>query len=79
MQKDRFKYFVAGMMMLCFVIVVHALAYRSIPEANKDIFVHTIGIIEGAILTIVTYYFGSSSGSAEKNTIISNMKSKDQP
>jgi len=78
MRKDKFKYVVAGTVLFCFLLIVHALTYRSIPDVNKEIFVHTIGLVEGAVLTIVTYYFGSSSSSADKNEIISNLKSKNQ-
>lgn len=77
MQKDKFKYVVAGTVLLCFVLIVHALGYRTIPASNKEVFVHTIGLVEGAIITIVSYYFGSSSSSAEKNEIINNLKSKE--
>lgn len=74
--ESRFKYIVAGVVLLVFVMVVHSLSYRAIPEANKEIFIHTTGIIEGAVIAIVTYYFGSSSGSKEKSETIAKALDK---
>jgi hypothetical protein len=70
-KEDRFKYVVAGVVLLVFIMVVYALAFKAIPETNKEIFIHTTGIIEGAVIAIVGYYFGSSSGSKAKSDTIS--------
>jgi len=44
-----------------FVFIVIALTYIEIPERNKEIFIHLIGIIEGAFVgNLCAYYFGSS-------------------
>jgi len=34
--------------------------YLSIPESNKEVWIHTIGIIEGVVLSIFGYFYGSS-------------------
>jgi hypothetical protein len=70
MNKDKFKYVVGSVMLLAFLVIVHALSYRIIPEANRDILIHTIGIIEGGVMMQMNFYFGSSSGSQAKTEII---------
>jgi hypothetical protein len=43
-----------------FVFIVYAIVYLQIPEQNKDVWIHLIGISEGVVLSIFGYYFGSS-------------------
>jgi hypothetical protein len=79
--KDKnglFKYIVGGTILLAFLIIVYALAFKSIAESNKDIFIHTIGIVEGAVITMVGYYFGTSSGSKEKSEVIAEALKTEQ-
>jgi len=42
-----------------FVFVVIFLAYRTVPKENRELFLHTVGIIEGVVISIFMYYFGS--------------------
>jgi hypothetical protein len=62
---DIIKTFSAGTIMLALLLIVHALIYETIPEANKEALIHVLGIIEGGMIAIVSFYFGSSK-SAEK-------------
>ncbi|MFN7318715.1 MAG: hypothetical protein ACK5S6_04300 [bacterium] len=48
-----------------FVFIVYAIVYLDIPEKNKELFIHLIGIAEGVVLSIFGYYFGSA---VKKNT-----------
>lgn len=43
-----------------FVFIVYAIVYLDIPEENKELFIHLIGIAEGVVLSIFGYYFGSA-------------------
>lgn len=43
-----------------FVFIVYAIVYLDIPEKNKELFIHLIGIAEGVVLSIFGYYFGSA-------------------
>jgi hypothetical protein len=61
-------------MIVFFGVVIYSLAFREIPEANREVFVHMLGILEGVIVTIVTYYYGSSSGSKAKSETIKELK-----
>lgn len=39
---------------------------------DREIYFHLLGVVEGAVLlTIFNYYFGSSSGSRDKNKLLS--------
>lgn len=43
-----------------FVFIVYAIAYLEIAGENKEMFIHLIGIVEGIVISIFGYYFGSS-------------------
>lgn len=47
-----------GLLVFCFLVYV--IVYREIPDRNKEIFIHLIGICEGIVLSIFGYYFGSA-------------------
>lgn len=72
-----FKHITGLAMIIFFGVVIYSLAFREIPEANREVFVHMLGILEGVIVTIVTYYYGSSSGSKTKTEIIEDELKKD--
>ena len=43
-----------------FAVIVWAILALDIPEANKELSYHLIGIVEGVTLSIFGYYFGTS-------------------
>jgi hypothetical protein len=49
---------VIGLAAFCFI--VYAIAFLHIPEENKEVWIHLIGITEGVVLSIFGYYFGSA-------------------
>jgi uncharacterized protein YacL len=58
---------VTGLVMLTvFSLLVRHLVTHELPEPNREVIIHILGIIEGAVMAVVTYYFGSSKGSQEK-------------
>lgn len=69
---DILQFMVAVTVLFVFLLVVLALIYRVIPDANKEILIHVLGIIEGAIMTLVSFYYGSSKGSQKKSDTISD-------
>jgi hypothetical protein len=59
--KFDFLFYLTGVIGLgVFCFIVYAIVYLTIPEANKEIWIHLIGISEGVVLSIFGYYFGSS-------------------
>jgi hypothetical protein len=65
-----FKHIIGGAMVVLFGLIVYALIFREIPDGNREVFVHMLGIIEGVVVTIIGYYYGSSSGSKAKSETI---------
>ena len=43
-----------------FAIIIWAILALEIPEHNKELFYHLIGIVEGVSLSIFGYFFGNS-------------------
>lgn len=51
-----------------FMFVIVALIFISIPEANREIFIHALGIIEGAFVgNLVNHFFGSAANNKSKD------------
>ena len=56
-----FMFYLTGLVGLSiFCFIVYAIVYLQIPDQNKEIWIHLIGISEGVVLSIFGYYFGSS-------------------
>jgi hypothetical protein len=56
-------------LILC-AFIVYAITFIDIPEKNENLFIHLVGIVEGAIfLKIFTFFFGSSKGSKDKTKL----------
>lgn len=59
--KFDFMFYLTGFVGLSvFCFIVYAIVYLQIPDQNKEIWIHLIGISEGVVLSIFGYYFGSS-------------------
>ena len=43
-----------------FAFIIYAIVYLQIPESNKEVWIHLIGICEGIVLSIFGYSFGSA-------------------
>jgi hypothetical protein len=43
-----------------FAFIIYAIVYLQIPEGNKEVWIHLIGICEGIVLSIFGYFFGSA-------------------
>ena len=42
-----------------FVFLIISIVFVTVPEHNSELMIHTTGIVEGIVLSIVGYYFGS--------------------
>lgn len=75
--KFDFMMYLTGLVGLgAFCFMIYALAYLDIPADNKELFIHAIGIIEGVVISIFAYYFGTSKSSSEKTKLLSNGQGK---
>ena len=43
-----------------FAFIIYAIVFLNIPESNKEVWIHLIGICEGIVLSIFGYFFGSA-------------------
>jgi hypothetical protein len=43
-----------------FAFLIYAIVYLEVPDNNKEIWIHLIGITEGIVLSIFGYFFGSA-------------------
>jgi hypothetical protein len=64
------KLIVALAVIISFGVLVYSVCFRVIPEGNRELFAHTLGMVDGAAITIVTFFFGSSIGSYIKNKML---------
>lgn len=69
-KRDYFMYIVGGVGLLAFMLMVYAIIFMTIPDANKEIFINLLGIVQGVAMTIFAYYFGTSKSSREKQNIL---------
>lgn len=59
--KYDFLFYITGITgLLAFCFMIYAIVYLRIPEPNKEVWIHLIGITEGIVISIFGYYFGSS-------------------
>lgn len=56
-----------------FCATEYLLVFHQIPMTNKDMFNQILGIMYGAVGLVLSYYFGSSHGSQEKDKTISTI------
>lgn len=52
-----------------------ALVFREVPAANQNALLVVIGILSGAVGTLVNFYFGSTSGSKKSQDIMADQAS----
>jgi hypothetical protein len=70
--RDIFRYSLAALIVVGFFALLYLIINISIPIDNKDVLNITIGALIGAFTGVVSYFFGSSSGSARKDEIIND-------
>lgn len=69
-KKDWMPMLLAIAALVFFGFALYVIAFLTIPEGNREMFVHVLGIVEGAMLVnVYNYYFGSSAGSKRKTEL----------
>jgi RsiW-degrading membrane proteinase PrsW (M82 family) len=67
-----FQYVLAGIIVLGFFIAIIVFMVHDIPKDNIGSVNLLVGALIGAFSLIVSFYWGSSKGSKDKDEIISN-------
>lgn len=55
------------LVMLCFMVTVWFVATQPLPEGSEHLLINAMGILEGMVMAVVGYYYGSSAGSRIKD------------
>jgi hypothetical protein len=70
--KDFILPFLACYLLFIFTAIIVILMFHTVPAANSQMVNIFIGAISGMALTAVSFYFGSSKGSADKTQILAD-------
>ena len=76
---DWMKTVVGVSIISIFSYMVYMIFAYELSDAKETIIVHVLGIIEGMLLMIGNYYFGSSKGSQEKTELLKQQHEKPNP
>ena len=71
-----FQYILGALIVIGFFAVLIALILRPAPTTNSELLYLIIGALIGNFGLVVSYHFGSSSGSKAKDETISNIMNK---
>ena len=59
--KTDYMHYLTGIIGLgCFCFMIYAIVYLQIPESNKEVWINLIGIVQGIVLSIFGFYYGSA-------------------
>lgn len=58
---------VGVIVLITFIGSLVLIGFKKIPEGSEHLMINAIGIMEGMVLSVVGYYFGSSAGSRIKD------------
>lgn len=64
---DYMMVFLAIVAILIFGFIVWHLIRANVPTENRELLTNIVGLVEGILLSIYTYYWGSSAGSRLKD------------
>lgn len=65
-----FLYGFALLIVVCVLAFVYLLIVREIPDQNRDMVNMALGAFITSLTTVVSYFFGSSKGSADKTELL---------
>ena len=74
--KDKTPSRLAWVMVAGFFVILALLIFVTIPTTAKDAMLIMLGTLSSGIMSVLQYYFGSSSGSADKSKMIEQMMKK---
>ena len=69
-KSNWFHYFVGMSAILMLGFVLYVIVYKVVPDGNKTLFYHFVGMLEGVVMTIYSFEFGSSRGSKNKTELL---------
>ena len=70
--KDWAMFVLAALIIIGFFGVLIMLVFHEIPDKNKDALNLILGALIASFSALVSYFFGSSKGSSDKNELLKN-------
>ena len=70
--KEIYMYALGALVAIGLFVVIYLLIRIATPTGNKDALLILLGVLAGAFTSVVSYFFGSSKGSADKNELLKN-------
>lgn len=74
--KDRTNKILAYMIIGGYLAVQAAVMWLTPPAANHDLIIEGLSILKYSVVLVLGYYFGSSAGSKNKDSLINKMTNK---
>ena len=75
-KRDYMQALVGLIGLTIFGFLVYAIIFVDIPVENREAVIHIIGVIEGVVLSIFGYFYGTSKGSSDKTNIFKHIWKK---
>ena len=66
-QADKMQIAVGVIIMVSFFAALIVIGFKAIPPGNEHIMINAVGILEGLVMSVAGYYYGSSLGSRIKD------------
>lgn len=77
--KEIFQYLLGALIVSGFFALLILLVLSAVPSENKDLLNLVVGALIGSFSGIVSYFYGSSLGSAHKDNLLNEKKSITPP
>jgi hypothetical protein len=68
--KTIYMYALAALFVIGYFCLIGFILVRVIPTENKDIALMLFGTLTAAVASIISYFYGSSKSSADKNEML---------
>lgn len=75
--KEIYMYILGGFVVGVSAAILTLLIFYQLPSENKDIVNIALGTVLGMAVTVVSYFFGSSKSSSDKNELITKGGNQD--
>ena len=75
-QKDWHIYFIAWTVIVGFLLLCIILMFKDIPKESSNVLYILLGGLSAGFSQVLSYFFGSSKSSAEKNQLLINNNKK---
>lgn len=68
--KEIYMYILGALVVIAAFSFGIAMIFKEVPSGSKDAVMLSAGILLGMAVTVVSYFFGSSKSSADKNEML---------